>query len=865
MNPERWVRIEELFNRAVECEPDQRNRVLENAGDTDPDLRREVESLLFCHAAADAHLRAAVREEAGAIGLSLTGENGGTAFITGARLTSDAAPGAVIGPYHLIELIGQGGMGEVWLAEQKQPVRRQIAIKLIKAGMDTREVVARFESERQALALMDHPAIAKVFEAGSTPSGHPYFVMEYVFGMPITEYCDKHKLSLPERLQVFIQVCEGVRHAHQKSIIHRDLKPSNILVTKVNDTAVPRIIDFGVAKAISQPLTQNTFVTRVGALLGTPEYMSPEQADSTGEDIDTRTDVYSLGVILFELLAGTVPFDFQKLTLAEMLRKLRADDPCPPSTKVRTLGKQSEITAQNRRTEPKALVRQLHGDLDSIVMKALDKDRSRRYSTPSEFAADIGRCLRNEPVTARSPSVAYRARKYVRRHRIGVGVAAAALLLLASLAIAQAFEIRRITRERDRADRITNFMTRMFKVSSPSEARGNKVTAREILDKASKDIDTGLTNDPELQAEMMHTMATVYTGLGLYSRAEALLRRAIDINRRALGPKHPVPLRWSMELSQNLLSQGRYPEAQKVQRTTLYDQRQVLGPEHPDTLRSLYGLGKILEFEGNFLQAERLQRGALDLQRRVLGSEHPETLATEEALASIFRAEGRFADSEKAYRRMVEFDRRREGEDHPYTLFDLAMLSDVLRCEQRFVESENLGRQTLEVQRRILGPDHQNTLDSMAILAQTLQGEGRYQEAEKLQRESLERRRRSLGQGHPTTLRAVAILGSILNEEGRYTEAEKLEREALDTQRMMFGAENFDTATSTYYLAGTMALTGKKNLALVLLKQAVAHAMPEIYSSIEIDPDFKSLHGDPRFAALVNHANQELAAPQNTE
>lgn len=434
--------------------------------------------------------------------------------------------GAEFGPYKAIRVLGEGGMGIVYLAEQQKPIRRQVALKVIKAGMDTRDVVRRFESERQALALMDHPAIARVFDAGSTPRGRPYFVMEFVAGTPINIFCDQHTLTTPQRLELFIHVCEGVQHAHQKAIIHRDLKPSNILVSEGDGEPIPRIIDFGIAKAISQPLIGETLFTRAGAIVGTPGYMSPEQADSRDGDIDTRTDVYSLGVVLYELLVGALPLDFNRLACDEILRKLREQDTPKPSAKLRSMGAESVTTAQNRGTDAPALARLLSGDLDAIVLKALEKNRSLRYATPSELAADIGRYLRHEPVTPRQLGVVYLARKYVRRHRIGVAVAAAVALLLASFAIAQTFEIRRMmlerdraTRERDRADRVTQFMTNMFKLPNPSEVRGSKVTAREILDQASKDIDNGLANDPELRSKMMDTMAVTYLNLGLITRA----------------------------------------------------------------------------------------------------------------------------------------------------------------------------------------------------------------------------------------------------------------------------------------------------------------------------------------------------------
>jgi eukaryotic-like serine/threonine-protein kinase len=394
--------VDELFGAALELAPAARSAFLDRECG-DPQLRRAVEELLAAHDDAGSFLAHPIFEPA--------------------TLDAPGPSGVNIGPYHLLELIGQGGMGEVWRAEQKQPVRRRVAIKLIKVGMDTREVVARFESERQALALMDHPAIAKVFDAGSAPEGRPYFVMEYVAGMHITAYCDKHRLSTRQRLELFIQVCEGVQHAHQKAIIHRDLKPSNILVSEVSGKATPRIIDFGVAKATSQQLCAGTVYTRTGAIVGTLGYMSPEQADSAGQDIDTRTDVYSLGTVLYELLVGTLPFEFQGLAYDEMLRRLRELDAPRPSTRLLTLGDDSAITARNRGSDLRTLARQLRGDPDAIALKALEKDRARRYATPSELAADIERYLRNEPVSAHPPAVGYRARKYFRRHRLGVAVA----------------------------------------------------------------------------------------------------------------------------------------------------------------------------------------------------------------------------------------------------------------------------------------------------------------------------------------------------------------------------------------------------------------------------------------------------------
>jgi serine/threonine protein kinase len=818
MTPERWQRVEELYHAARARREGDHAAFLADACAGDEALRREVESLLAHPASADAFLAA----PAAVLAAQLMSDPGTTAAPT------PSAAGPVIGPYHLLQLIGHGGMGEVWQAEQKQPVRRRVAVKLIKAGMDTREVVARFESERQALALMDHPAIAKVFDAGSTPEGRPYFVMEYVAGIPITDYCDKHRLTTRQRLELVILVCDGVQHAHQKAIIHRDLKPSNILVVEIDGKPLPRIIDFGVAKATSQSLSAGTMYTRVGAVIGTLGYMSPEQAESAGEDIDTRTDVYALGVVLYELLVGELPFDVQKLTVDEVRRRLREQDAPRPSTKVRTLGAQSATIAHNRGTDPPTLTRQLRGDPDAIVLKALEKDRARRYATPAELAADIGRCLRHEPVLAHSPSAAYRTRKYIRRHRIGVAVAAAVAVLLVAVAVAQALAVARITRERDRAtrerdraDRVTTFMTDMFKVSDPSAARGNSITAREILDKASKEIDPGLSKDPELQAQMMDVMGEVYDKLGLYLQAQSLLTRAVDVRR------------------------------------------QVLGPQYLDTLWSMHNLAVVLQHEGRYAEAEKLDRETLEIDRRVMGPEHPQTLISMNDLAVVLTLEGRTAEAEKLHRETLDIDRRVLGPEHSQTLTSMHNLAIVLDDESRHAEAEKLDRETLEIRRRVLGPEHPDTLTSMNDLAVRLYGLGRYADTEKLHRETLEISRRVLGPEHPDTLASMNNLAAALSSLDRYPEAEKLERETVNISRRVLGPEHPRTAIFTYSLGQIALGEGKRDEALAHLREAVDHGLqPQFDLGIEQDPDLKALHGDPRFDALVAHAKERAAAAQ---
>jgi non-specific serine/threonine protein kinase/serine/threonine-protein kinase len=770
--------IEQLFEAALGLGPIERAVFLDKKCADNPELRRAVEDLL----AADA-----------AVGSFLDRPLLGTP-------TADYAKteGIIIGPYHLLQLIGQGGMGEVWLAEQTQPVRRRVAVKLIKTGMDTKEVVARFESERQALALMDHPAIAKVFDAGSTVEGRPYFVMEYVAGMPITEYCDRHKLNTRQRLELFISVCEGVQHAHQKAIIHRDLKPSNILVTEVDGKPVPRIIDFGVAKATSQRLNAHVLRTQIGAFIGTLGYISPEQADSGGEDIDTRSDVYSLGVVLYELLSGTLPFDFGKLAYDEALRCLREQDAPSPSQQLRTTVGDSALAAKNRSASLATLVSQLRGDPDAITLKALEKDRGRRYSTP----ADIRRYVQNEAVLAHAPSAAYRARKYVRRHRLGVTLVSLLVLLAVVFAAAQATELRRIRRERDRADRITDFLTNMFKVSSPSEARGNTVTAREILDRSSDEIERGLDRDPAVRSQLMLVMAMTYENLGLFSRAHALLERVLQDRVRTLGADNPKTLEAMSQMGWVLHREGHDVQAERLIRTTIDAQSRVLSPDDPSTLDSRDRLARILLRQAHYAQVEKLERELIAVSSRRQGPENPQALRFMDGLARALAGQNRFAEAEAEYRQLLDVQRGSLGADHPDTLATVHALATVFLNQGSYEEAERLYRENLEIQKRILGPEHPDTANTMTTLANSIRFiDGRNAEAESLYRKSLDIELRAVGPDHPYTTGAQEGLANVLSAEQRYAEGETLLRQVLTARQHLLGNEHTDTLLAEYNLA----------------------------------------------------------------
>lgn len=899
MTPERLKQIESLFHQALALDPGQREAFLNEACAGDPDLRADVESLIVSDERAEQEERAVRKAIGGVV----------DEFV---KDTEPTSAGTRIGPYQLVREVGRGGMGAVYLAERAdEQYHQRVALKLVKRGLDTDEVLRRFRHERQILANLDHPNIARLLDGGTTEDGRPYFVMEYIEGQPINEYCDTHNLSILERLKLFRTVCSAVHYAHQNLVVHRDLKPSNIWVTS---DGAPKLLDFGIAKLLHpEPGAPTLTATAIGLRPMTPEYASPEQI--RGEPITTASDVYSLGVLLYELLTGQRPYQLKSHTPQEIERVITEEEPERPSAAASRQWSvvsaqwsvekdhQPRTTDDGQRTAKK-LRRQLEGDLDNIVLMAMRKEPQRRYGSVEQFSEDIRRHLAGLPVIARKDTLGYRAGKFIQRHKVGVVVAAAFVAVAIGFGVTMTVQSARIARERDTAarerdravaaeqlaaerqadaerardaergqrqraeinltraeeaehrataeanranteaarakteaetaKRVSEFLVSLFEVADPRQARGNTITAREILDKGAAKITTELKDQPTVQATLMDTIGQVYGNLGLYDNAAPLLKEALNIRKQHLGEEHLDVATSLQHLGLLLHHQGDYAAAESLYRQAVALRKKLLGDNHPLVADGLRYLGSLLGDRGDYQAAEPVLRQALALQKRIQEGDPSQEASILDGLASVLHRKGDYAAAESFYREALALRQQRLNDPFS-TAHTMGNLGAMLLDKGDYQVAESLLREALEMNRQLLDEEHPRVIANLNNLALLRHNMGDYDEAESLYRQALALARKSLGEEHWQMATNLNNLALLLHDRGDFEAAEQLFREVLARQRKAWGSEHPNVGFGLNNLARVLHDQGRYDAAESLYRQGLdlrQKTLPKGHASI---------------------------------
>ena len=790
MDRERWSRIEELFQAAADLPPDNRARFLDQHCASDPDLRGEVESLLAADESPDPDYHAAISEAA-------------------RQVVEDKSPAGIgdrVGAYRILRKLGEGGMGAVFLGERAdEQFEGLAAIKLLRSAAAHAQTVERFRSERQILADLNHPFIARLLDGGAAADGSPYVVMEYVDGTPLDEWCETRSLDLRGRVELFRRVCDAVHYAHRKLIVHRDLKPANILVS---DDGVPKLLDFGIAKILGDEAPSAVVTGPLGRVM-TPNFASPEQV--LGQPVGTASDVYALGVLLYGLLAGEPPYDVAEQTPAETQRLVCEADPPPPS----------------KRAEG-PLAKKLTGELDDIVMTALDKDPERRYVSAERLSADLHRWLTGRPVTATPQTWSYRARKFVRRNRAGVAAAGAFVLLLGAYALSMAVLADRLElerdaarRERDKAEQTSGFLADIFRISDPGETRGNRVTAREILDWGAEKAERELSDQPELQAEVFDTVGVVYRNLGLYTEAERYLTSALERRRELLPAGHPDLAESLNHLAKSFHDQGRYEEAEPLYQASLESTRARAPDGDAAVAQNLNDLAMLRRDQGDYETADVVAREALAMRQSVFGGERPEVSAAMHNLGTVLYRQGDYDEAERLFRDALDLDRRLRGELHPDVAGSLSSLGALLRQTGRGEEAETSFEQAIEITRELYGDRHTAVADGLRNLAEIHRTQGRLDEARSNLEEALRLDRKLFGEAHPNVAADLSLMGILMQQRGDDPGAERHFREALEMRRSLLPDASPVVANSLLQLGSVLTNTGRPAEAQPLLDEGL--------------------------------------------
>jgi serine/threonine-protein kinase len=815
---DRWLRIEYLFYAALDLEPDGRPPFLDQACRDDAELRKEVESLLQLEGQTIGFLRKPVLDAAQQIA------------------EKKELPGKRIGAYQLLRPIGEGGMGKVYLAARADDLyRKEVAIKTVHGGLGQNPaMLLRFRSERQILANLDHPTIARLLDGGITDDGLPYLVMEYVNGIRVDDYCRINKLGTEQRLQLFCAVCSAVEYAHKNLVVHRDIKPANILVTA---EGIPKLLDFGIAKLLD-PEGGQLAQTRTTERMMTPEYASPEQV--RGDQVTTSTDIYALGVLLYELLAGKRPFQLDTTSPFELARIICEQDPQLPSV----------VSAANPELAAPDASRTVSGDLDNIVLMAMRKEPARRYVSVSALASDVKAYLTGYPVQARSDTWKYRSGKFVRRHKAAAAAAVIVILALVGFSIGMGLLAKRATRERLAAQRESQFLKGIFEAATPDRSRGQQITARELLDQGAKRVDRELAGDPELQGTMLDAIGNAYSALGLYGQAELLLERAYVLRSRTLGDGSTDVAATLFNLAVAIRQQGQYKRAEPLYRQSLAVRERNLGEHNIAVAESLSQLGECLYLENRDADAEPVLRKAVALDRELKSDSFARGY-----LALLLKREGNYPEALQLLRELVEYIGQHTGTDNPEFALAVHNLGGTLIDAGDLTGAETAERQVIELQRKVLGNNHPDLAYPLNNLGNLLLVKGDWQAAEPLFRESMELRRRTVGEKSPLFGLALNNWGRLLQQKGDYPQAEKTFKQALETITNASGSLDWSAARVTASLGVLEFDRGDYAAAERYARQTldIAHKLggeenPQAVAALIDLANAKAFQGDPASA-----------------